>query len=266
MGKSTKSEGKCIFCNKTYTQAGINRHLKTHLDKKALENKSGSSFLLKVQPDPSYYYETPPYFLSIWVDGNNKFKYLDDYLRGIWLECCGHLSSFTDPKKARQSGMWNYFEAEELFEQGRMDEYESLMENAKGEIPMSRKTKDAFHKNQKIYYDYDFGSTTKLLITVVEAYPFKADDSLVLLSRNEPPKIVCQSCKKQPAIVGCEVCSWDENADSIFCSKCSEKHEEACEDFADYSNYPVVNSPRMGVCGYEGGTIDTRRDGVLSVA
>jgi hypothetical protein len=25
---------------------------------------------------------------------------------------------------------------------------------------------------------------------------------------------------------------------------------------------PIVNSPRMGVCGYEGGTIDKERDGI----
>jgi hypothetical protein len=27
----------------------------------------------------------------------------------------------------------------------------------------------------------------------------------------------------------------------------------------------VVNSPRMGVCGYEGGSIDVKRDGVLKI-
>jgi len=26
---------------------------------------------------------------------------------------------------------------------------------------------------------------------------------------------------------------------------------------------PIVNSPRMGVCGYEGGVIDIERDGVF---
>lgn len=46
-----------------------------------------------------------------------------------------------------------------------------------------------------------------------------------------------------------------------FCEKCTEKHEEECDGFVDYARMPVVNSPRMGVCGYEGGSIDTERDG-----
>ena len=31
MEEINKSEGKCLFCEKTYTEAGINRHLATHL-------------------------------------------------------------------------------------------------------------------------------------------------------------------------------------------------------------------------------------------
>jgi hypothetical protein len=49
----------------------------------------------------------------------------------------------------------------------------------------------------------------------------------------------------------------------MFCEKCAKKHAKECEDFADgYTVMPVVNSPRMGVCAYEGGCIDTERDGV----
>ena len=46
-----------------------------------------------------------------------------------------------------------------------------------------------------------------------------------------------------------------------YCEKCKKKPEKTCED-ADYSMMSVVNSPRMGECGYEGGSIDTERDGV----
>jgi len=48
-----------------------------------------------------------------------------------------------------------------------------------------------------------------------------------------------------------------------ICDKCADKHTEGCEDFADYASMSVVNSPRMGICGYESGTIDTERDGVF---
>jgi len=97
-----ESKGKCLFCEKTFSKAGINRHLKTHLAKKGTENKPGTSFLLKVEPDP-YYWIQAPYFLSLWINGDTKMKYLDDFLRAIWLECCGHLSAFTDPKKNKNN-------------------------------------------------------------------------------------------------------------------------------------------------------------------
>ena len=47
--------------------------------------------------------------------------------------------------------------------------------------------------------------------------------------------------------------------------KYSAKHSEICDDFEDYAEMPVVNSPRMGECGYSGGEIDTERDGPYKI-
>jgi hypothetical protein len=53
------------------------------------------------------------------------------------------------------------------------------------------------------------------------------------------------------------------DAENTFCAKCAKKHAKTCVDFDDYAAMPIVNSPRMGVCGYEGGTIDKKRDRVF---
>lgn len=260
MGEQFKSEGKCHFCGKTFTRAGINRHMKTHLDEKIDKSKSGTSYLLKVEPNSRY--GGNPYFLSLWVDGNAQLKKVDTFLRDIWLECCGHLSAFRDPAARRNvGGMWCFLEAEELLEQGKTKEYERLMEETSGEIPMSRKMKDIFHKDLKLEYEYDFGSSTHLQITTIAEYPYKADKPVVLLSRNEPLAIMCDSCKKVPATQICSVHNWDE--DSMFCNKCAKKHAKECDDFEDYAAMPIVNSPRTGICGYEGGVIDVERDGIF---
>ena len=42
--------------------------------------------------------------------------------------------------------------------------------------------------------------------------------------------------------------------------KCAKKHKKTCSDFSDFE-MPIVNSPRMGVCAYSGGSIDTKGDG-----
>jgi hypothetical protein len=129
------------------------------------------------------------------------------------------------------------------------------------EIPFKNKAKKIFSPNMKLDYEYDFGSTTELEISVVASFPYKADKNIVLLSRNEPLELMCVVCGKAPATQICTVCMYEE--DAFFCDKCAKKHAKECEDFADYASMPVVNSPRMGVCGYTGGIIDTERDGVF---
>lgn len=255
--EKTTSEGKCLFCSKTYKKAGVNRHLAKHLAEKAVQGQKGKSYHLKIEVNP--YWGSAPYFLSLWMDGEATMGDLDDFLRAIWLECCGHLSAFRDPKRQGQGGMWDFFEAEELLEQGKVREYEDLMEKSRGEIPMRRTAKETFYKGMALEYEYDFGSTTALLVTVLGEYAVKADKPIVLLSRNEPLGIMCESCGKAPAISMCNVC-YGYDDEGIFCEKCAKKHERECSDFADYAEMPVVNSPRMGVCGYEGGTIDLGRD------
>jgi hypothetical protein len=126
---------------------------------------------------------------------------------------------------------------------------------------MSRKTDKVFYKGLKLEYEYDFGSSTELLLTVVEEYPVKADEEIVLLSRNEPLEWLCDTCQEEPATQICTVHDWDD--ESLFCDKCAQKHAKKCEDFKEYTAMPVVNSPRMGVCGYTGGSIDIERDGVF---
>jgi hypothetical protein len=92
----------------------------------------------------------------------------------------------------------------------------------------------------KFTHEYDFGSTTHLALRVVGEREGKASQQPVrLLGRNEPPQILCERCKKKPA-------AWvDVFEDYAWCcEKCIENTEEGV--------LPVVNSPRVGVCGYTG--------------
>ncbi|MDR2065731.1 MAG: hypothetical protein LBP85_08515 [Prevotellaceae bacterium] len=157
-------------------------------------------------------------------------KNIDRFLRNIWLECCGHLSAFTTPQ-------------------------------SHDKVPVSRNVDNVFCKGLKLEYKYGFGSRTELLLTVVEEYPVKTDDKIILLSRNEPLEWLCDTCKKKPVTLICIIHDWEEG--SLFCKKCAEKHAKKCEDFSKYAAMPVVNSPHMGVCGYEGGVIDIERDVVF---
>ena len=64
-----------------------------------------------------------------------------------------------------------------------------------------------------------------------------------LLARNNMPDFRCK-CGK-PATDVCTECLWEGNG--FLCEKCAKSHE-CGEDML----LPVVNSPRMGMCGYTG--------------
>jgi hypothetical protein len=214
-----KTQGRCIYCDKMFAGGGISRHLATHLDKMPPDGKS-RSFHLRVKAGP--------WFLNILMDGDTQLDELDDFLRAIWLECCGHLSKFC---------------------------YRSWDD----EIPMSTSARRVFDKDVKLWYAYDFGSTTELEIRCLGSYPVssKKEGGIKLLSRNERLDTPCDSCGKAQAAWICTA-HYYEGEDMFFCDKCVKKHEKTCED-AEYALMPVVNSPRMGECAYEGGTIDLER-------
>ncbi len=242
-----KSYGKCIFCNKEFSEAAISRHLASHLAKNAAGESLGNSYHVRIENIPDS--GASLYFLNIGIDGKATFRNLDIFLRQIWLECCGHGSEFRIIKQKNPN------------EQSLVDAESLLMEIDPVEINRDTKVEDIFTKGLQLEYEYDFGSTTALKITVLEQYPVSAGENIVLLSRNEPLAIMCDLCGKNPATQICSVCR-NENA-NVFCDGCAGLHAETCIDFAQYGAMPVVNSPRMGVCGYEGSLITTEsgRDG-----
>ena len=66
------------------------------------------------------------------------------------------------------------------------------------------------------------------------------NEKIRILARNDMPDVVCAECPK-PAIHFCAECY------NFYCGACLDGH-----DCGDEMALPVVNSPRMGVCGYYG--------------
>lgn len=100
--------------------------------------------------------------------------------------------------------------------------------------------KKLFKKGSKFSYEYDFGSTTYLQGTVINCYQGYLGQDIRLLARNDMPTLKCTTCSATPKFI-CSVCQ------ELCCKKCLKNHE--CDEEAMSS---IVNSPRMGVCGYDG--------------
>ena len=77
-------------------------------------------------------------------------------------------------------------------------------------------------------------------------YVGKGTKSFRLLAQNEAPQIPCDICGKVPAVKICTECRW--HGESWWCEECAAKHDTEHQDYF----LPVVNSPRVGECGYIG--------------
>lgn len=221
------SSGTCSFCKGSFAKSAISRHLKTckaraeDNDKVATEKATKGSAIrtiLHLRVEGLY---RPMYWMHIEISANATLQDLDDFLRQIWLECCGHLSSFEIGGST--------------FISEKMEPEDRSMKIALGKV---------IAPDMKFEHVYDFGTMTELSLKIVsEREGLAQGKSVRILARNNPPDIKCQ-CGK-PATAVC--CQCNDEGVGWVCEDCAEKHE-CGEDML----LPVVNSPRVGMCGYTG--------------
>jgi hypothetical protein len=128
----------------------------------------------------------------------------------------------------------------------------SILDRMERESDMDVELQKALKVGQKFSYEYDFGSTTHLALRVVsEREGFIEDedsDNIEILARNEAPEMPCVVCGK-PAKKVAPGYSFGIEEHAYCSAKCAKKNDE---EFSFSEMLPVVNSPRVGVCGYTG--------------
>ena len=87
------SGGNCELCGKSYRKSGMTRHLQSCVAKIGLLGKSDGRPVKSVHIFVEDDYR-PEYWMHLAMPASAALKELDQYLRDVWLECCGHLSSF----------------------------------------------------------------------------------------------------------------------------------------------------------------------------
>jgi len=224
-------KGTCYYCNKEFSKAGISKHMKSCEAMKeamGLDENSSKAYINKFVLHITSKYNKD-YWLYISIDVNATLKDLDQFLRDIWLECCGHLSMF------RINGE-NY----EL-------ELDSDWVFGKAANNMNVKLKDVVAVNDKMQYEYDFGSTTYLEIKVIDKLRCSNKGKKIeIMARNNEAQLKCSYCGEAAAY-------YDYENESYLCDNCYENHNEDDEMIEELG---YVNSPRAGVCGYQGSKED----------
>ncbi|HEY0458962.1 MAG TPA: hypothetical protein VGC97_07385 [Pyrinomonadaceae bacterium] len=222
MAQRKQPEGKCYFCGEILTRRKLFNHLEKCAQRRSTIEAAETS---RRDTEKLFHLRAKfPYGTEFWLDlevnGSATLKDLDYYFREIWLECCGHLSEFS---------------AGDFFA---------------GEISMKKKIADVFAREPALFHSYDFGSTTETMvekIAVREGKPL-TKHPIFLMSRNILEEAKCFECDKA-AEYFCAACLYENEGDGMLCETHAEDHPHA-DDYGDPS--PLVNSPRVGVCGYEG--------------
>lgn len=261
---AVQTKGFCKYCGKEYTRSGMLRHLeacKSRKIKLESETKKRRCRYFQIVITGKYVRD---YWLIVEASEDTTLKELDQFIRDIWVECCGHLSAFTirgiEYESCPDAGMF----------------WGTPSKN------MNYRLKDVVGVGDSVLYEYDFGSTTELILKIHSCREGqKKNSEIVILSRNNPLKILCSNCKEREAKWVASEAYYGEKP--FWCEQClkaryyeegeeeceeEEYEEEECEgeecEEEEYeeneyesileSYLPVCNSPRMGICGYEGST------------
>lgn len=221
MPRAPQSHGQCAVCGYETTKGAMNRHLASCAQRQA---QIASAAQTKRKPEPLYHLRAQDaYSSNFWLDleirGSATLKDIDAYLRAIWLECCGHLSQFS-------IGGWS----------GQ-------------EIAKSRRVDAIFQPGVELTHIYDFGTSSETRIKAVGqrvGAPLSARP-IALLARNVMPAAACIECG-QPASFLCMECQIEEQTEGTLCAQHARTHPH------DGYGEPLelVNSPRLGMCGYTG--------------
>jgi hypothetical protein len=146
------------------------------------------------------------------------------------------------PKGALYSNKVSLEESYLLHEQRSLLEWLLLqVEDRSLYVPLRRVLK----VGQRFSHEYDFGSTTYLSLKVMaerEGHTQEEDGSITILARNVPPTYLCRVCGKRATEVASD--GYYDEEDGAYCKECARKKR--------VNTLPIVNSPRMGVCGYTG--------------
>jgi hypothetical protein len=221
MPRRPEVRGECAYCGEIVSKRGVGKHLEKCIKRQEVIEIAEASTrpvdtLWHLRIQDAY---DKDFWLDLEMKGTSSLKTLDNYLRSIWLECCGHLSEFT-------IGGWRGTK-----------------------IGMSRKADDIFDPGLVLHHLYDFGTTSETDVRVTKAREGKPTTKhpIALLARNLMPEAFCQECD-QPARWLCQECFYEEEKPGLLCERHAEGHPH--DNYGELTE--LVNSPRVGLCGYDG--------------
>ncbi|EKQ52284.1 MULTISPECIES: SEC-C metal-binding domain-containing protein [unclassified Clostridium] len=197
-------KGKCYYCNKELTERTIKRHMKSctamkkNIEEKTLQKgRKRKQFIISVKPK----YEASEYCIYLSIDASLGLVHIDQFIRDVWVECCGHLSGFTINREFYQDD------------------------------DMNIKISEVLSVGEKFEYEYDFGSTTYLNLEVVDVIDVSKEFTQIeIIARNNEIEYKCEKCGEKAKYFNHEESEW-------LCENCINEEADFIDQF-DYCNSP----------------------------
>ena len=231
------------------------------------------------------------YWLHLAVREDTTFAHVDQFLRDIWLECCGHMSAFTIGNVQLVSSAPGFVGSADSDGSGEPDEYVEPEAEPAPEEPEEVDELDDYDdyddedeldddeglsaadlmrlmagpglrpRPEERTMDIAVGEMLKPKLELKHEYDFGSTTTLELRVVREvetafgrqPIKLLARN---DPPEIACGLC--DKTAVRV-CSECAYSEKRwLCQECADKHEcgeemlLPIPNSPRAGVCGYTG--------------
>eukprot|EP01090_Pellita_catalonica_P016122 TRINITY_DN4542_c0_g1_i1.p1 TRINITY_DN4542_c0_g1~~TRINITY_DN4542_c0_g1_i1.p1 ORF type:complete len:310 (-),score=29.91 TRINITY_DN4542_c0_g1_i1:34-963(-) len=272
-GIKDANRGVCLYCT---TQLPSDKLLCEHL-----LGAPGTTPTKTTAADQDYFF-IQAYSMCYWIffkaPISANLQNLDQFLRKVWVDCCGHLSQFK--LNSQNTTSTNDIQPKEIAVQNiAQPTYRSftLTTSLTGKLPMaSAVLSSVLTVGSQVEYQYDIHSTTFAWLQVVHKGPVLpvcmatttaltppvVVERIELVGKNIPPTIPCAilGCSEH-AVMVCKICDFGKD---FFCTKHADihcnvkniaherfaKHRVAGTITSDNCLVKITNSPRMGCCSY----------------
>ena len=230
----SNSAGVCLLCGGSFSRLGSAQHV-IHCRRRTTADCECSEHRMRGPKGLSYHLQMwdesdPDFWLHIDVGAGLTLETLDSFLRQTWMECCNHLSRFIINEKY----------------------YERTVSHHRRERSINVRLGDVLGSGdtttiRRFWYEYDFGSTSRVKITIVSSR-YSQWPGIRLLSHNTLSFYKCDICGSTATTVRHQQDNnYRDQGREMLCDP--DKHPPA---FPSAQEWAIPNSPRWGMCGYSG--------------
>lgn len=217
--------GRCFLCGRSLPQEGMADHLLA-----CCPQKGGEEPLFLFHIRDADFPET--FWLFLEMPQEAALAALDDVLRRVWVDCCGHASTFV-------------IDGVTYGRRPRASIVDLVLDEQTHVAPMNPSLAELLTVGQEIDYAYDEVWPTELKVRLLAAYPGETpEEGFRIVARNYKPPRTCRLCDRQAEWLLTNAWPLEPYCDA---------HARAHPAWTTPDAFlPYVNSPRVGLCVYRG--------------